>query len=79
MDSHRKDTYASRTTANSSTKSNGKTNNKATKNVTGKHRRDEAATLEHHSSDGDDVLQQRIAAQEARMAKIESELLQQGA
>jgi hypothetical protein len=79
VDSHRKDTYASRTTANSSTKSNGKTNNKATKNVTGKHRRDEAATLEHHSSDGDDVLQQRIAAQEARMAKIESELLQQGA
>jgi hypothetical protein len=63
--SGKKDTYASRTAATSSTKSNIKTNNKTSNAVSDKHRSDEATRI--------DALIERMAAQDTRMAKIECE------
>jgi hypothetical protein len=71
--SRKKDTYASRTAATSSTKCNIKTTNKTSNAVSDKHGSDEATLLKHHSRDGSDALLERMAAHDTRMPKIESE------
>jgi hypothetical protein len=71
--SGKKDTYASRTAAaTSSTKNNIKTTNKTSNTASDKHRSDETTLLKQNSRDGSDALLERMAAQDIRMATLES-------
>jgi hypothetical protein len=84
----KKDTYASRTAAPSSSKSTSKTANKTRSTVSDKHSSDETAVPKQHSRDEDATLLERMAKydasmatmkseQDARFAAIESKLIQQ--